>query len=548
MSTEILNFTLEEFNKVVNKPCPLVFTSSANKNIYMWYKEYQTQKRYYKIEGNLLAPYADLELYKKFGILFSNTQNTQVIDREYLLILKESDLRNLEVNIERVSSEVLPFDAIPSWYVIEKNYKNYNELLEDDFLIKDIFTNINMFCDYGDLKSAHWDREYLNERLEELKGYDVIDIIEEVDKVHGTFSKLNDTTLEDFNALVESVRSRYKANSIIIYSGENNHVYTKCAAYLHYMYGMRSYLFSTNDRRAYLRTYADLLFDEKRMLVEDQVKYLLNMPDVMVNMTSYGVFFIVKRGIKLSLSCKYMLVDDVKTESKSSVKTGSLAVNKLNIIPLQEIADLDNEDIEYIRTEHRNLLSLISKFEKLIGVKDKILDVTNTFFFETEEGTYIAYIEDYNYKLDSTVISLTPGRGNCNKTFNMLDIKNMYPITVFADYKVYLDKLNEVTKAKESGKPLKVQHIVTDNNKAFLLDFFHSNGKATLSNFNGLNFVSVGLWWREAYQFRLGLYMYLIEHMKLENIRKHSEYISVFGGRHPLLNNNLMVTEAMLRS
>lgn len=549
MATNIIrNVLYSDFEHSIKVQTKLDFSSVIYKNVYLWFKDHPDQTVISKISG-YPGSLTKLEKdeYKRFGLYINDTSvGATNIEREHIIILTLDafDSRDvLQSEIDKYIFSYLPEEKYPTYYIVEKDFNNYDDIIFYENKIKEILPYCNMLYSYGRLKTTEFTKNYIAKQLESLSDYKLIYTTDDIEKIAVEFDHFNEKSIDLFLDLEKKVLEQYDDKGIIVYTGiDQNNLYCKFAAYMKYFHAINCNM-DKSSVSMYLNYYSSMLFNRKRMLVEDQFKYLQMFPDITVKLSDFGAFLVLKKSMTVRASISYFSVEDIET---SNVSNATLDISALDIVSIKDLYNFSTSDRDIITQEHTKLLNLIKQFESKVAPEAEIFDMTNIFFFEDKGDLYIAHIDYIDVDLDASILPVAEKRSQVAIHYGIDEISSLYPVEVFDDYEPYITKVSAMIRRSNPGYEPNLDVYKCTPKLGILLSFFHTNGKRVIKIPESIDFITLGLWWEETYVIRNGLYRVLLEHIPLRNLRILSEYLSIFGGMHPWVSQQLILTEKFL--
>ena len=554
---QIIELDRDEFMKYRGKSgISSAFSESITEHIYSFYKANPNQKVFYRVR-NTGIPSIYVSTYERFGFILEDRMTLENVDREYLLIIDPYEYN--EEYIKKFCQENFPEEVSPTCFVVDKVFKDYSEFVFWTNTLESIFPNIYSLADYSKMKRSLASSQTLDERKRELYdlGLSPLDISSLIDKICADFRDGNVRTVRTLNEVERDIYLEYMANpkSVLLYEGPNTVLAGVFCAYMFYKYDICSHLDNTATK-SFVSALSDLMFDPNRMLVEDQINYLKSLPEIAVMFDPEFNFssFVYLDKSKMSCNVKLFYVD-VDSVEFGDCHSAEFDIKSLPIIPIKYEYDLTTQDISQFRKVHDKLFDLISVFENRYDRNQKLFDLTNIVFVEINGTKCIAYVEDMTLNLPVVITPIGVNLPRVESILNLSDVKGLFPINIFADFnKVLTPYVKDILIAKQSikGSPVSPRDIRAKfykHNHPFgvLLFNFNSVGDS-LINIQGYNdYLTLGLWWKEAYIYRTGLAAALSRYISLKDHRKFNKFFSVFGGPFPLFEDLLLIREEFLK-
>jgi len=130
-----------------------------------------------------------------------------------------------------------------------------------------------------------------------------------------------------------------------------------------------------------------------------------------------------------------------------------------------------------------------------------------------------------------------------NTDFGLDDISSLYPVNVIPGYKPHVAKALKVVHTHKVSRVNVYKH---QQALGMMISYFSSWGANPL-NVDNADFLTVGLWAEEPYKYRTFLLKELCRFIELQELRKQSKHISVFGGPHPQIHESFDISEYILK-
>lgn len=548
----------------------------------------------------------DKERYARFGIFFKSleleegiTTGIDTVDREYIALLNKCPgaltTEYIESTIKTFCDENLPEGASPSWFIDLNSHTEYSSVVFVLNTIRESFPRVESLIYYGELKKTAIRDESINEDIDatvkqinefnrekaitskgkyKYEDVEYLDITDEVDTIHDKFWKVNNNTIYSFVNTMDTIGAKLKPNTLVIYYGTNGDDYVSAASYLTYFFKANCFI-HTSERSKFFSRLGRMFYDPKTMLVEDRIGYLLRFPTYSFKTTDYTAAFIgtLARRVTGKIQLCSIQIDENEDFSRGVVSPESLQTildfdfNKHEILPLLDHFDLESTELNLSKASETALKKLFIGFEEVINIpRDKLVDVTNTFFVLIGGEVCIAYLEEVNLVTKSHIVvdamiegNNIAGATNLNFSIKEVDVSTYFPMEILhcnddAIKKIrfanpYFLPIQLQTKAGiEEPKQLKVVEAYKSASK-YMIPLLHYCINPMLVPVTPMPmelFHDLGMYSPYTTAYRCGGTAKLLKQLNRSMIRKESNLFSVYGGYHPATSSTLTLTEKML--
>lgn len=537
----------------------LTFSNKTNEAIYTLIRAIGSQKELQHWEDRPDISETSKKMLMRFGIIIGNPEVVDLSDRSYLLTVEADWLDDLENHCINYVANFLPEDAVPTHYAINKFISSYDELRVWDTRLKEIYPRIQSLVDYTHLTESNARQNRLDTLIQAAESVGLKPFF--LDKYMGDlleeFKTSNRRTLDKFKELEDAVLDFRKDNPNLVLMCEGpvpDHTSAVCA-YLFYKYRIPNNLPAGTHTGLYLDKVSDLLFNKNRMLVEEQLAYLKDLPRVGVSFAAQQRLSFLVLIEKYNMECK-VLIRYMDIEAPSTLIKAELNLSEIAIIPWKYEYRIDTTDVSTFRAEHDKIMKLFITFESLDSKTAKTLDMTNTCLLQIDGEKKLAVVEDISLKLPCVYTPIHNSLGKFSKVLGLSDISRVLPIDVLPGYKEHLAKpLSSIITAFEKstpGKGLAIQKEIAkfykhDHAYGTILSEFGNAGHRLLG-FSGVDdFVTIGLWWNETYRYRVALGKLLSPYLDIKASRKYTGFFSIFGGPLPMFGDLLDIREEVLK-
>lgn len=572
-----------EFNLIIGVKCNIDIATVRDKNIYNWYLTNRNQRQDYEFtnvpSGTFLE--SDINYYRRFGLNFDPSIKSVINEeRYYIIIFEESDLYNVKEHVQEYSRLNLPNNTIPTFFYINKHYDKDNiaELAQDLYKVKSVYPTLQCKNNVSLLNDINANIELINESLAEYKEYRNFNLVNITDKIVDFKELMNKTdgrdVVKEFVKLCDNIAIECDSDSLI-YTTLNDNYPLYFFAYLKYHYNLNCHV-DFAKIEMFMSVYLKQFYDKTTMLAEEQINYLLHYPTLTCKLTGYGIYANIVLSSSLTSKVSYCPISDISRTSLSSVQ---LDLSRVTVLPLLDFyglttdfnfdtvstSDLDAYTntpregtqaygvVKAIQSEHNRLKQDLIKLEQSIGLTDRVCDVFNTFIFyldddddDTSAIPMIGYMHNLDFNADTAVTQL---HGDGKIFEGHINFENFYdyiPLEFLMDSNEIEEMLieriqNSTGKTLEIQKPLKLidksaipySELYTRN---FQINPIEDWGK----------FMEIGKYCSYSKGFREGTLTAILSKVPLRNLRNKSDFISAFGGMHPLVSSQLELTGEML--
>lgn len=365
------------------------------------------------------------------------------------------------------------------------------------------------------------------------------------EKLNNKYSDSSIEFIKLFTSCIDEIMSKCEGKFLVFggdYQSRNYAMYKLILTELYVRKANCKFYVEKDDSQDFLKEFSRYVFDPDCMLVEDVVRYLMNLPDLVCELKySLSTYSLVAKK-DLNLKCMYVPLGD---RTKSNVVTKMLNVRDLRIMPFGKYYDMRTDDFyANIRTEIdcRNFLhSLYDVFEV---PHDVFLSVVNVFFFMMDGNEYVGVCLDYNF--NATCLSNMAGMGPCTVNMDLERVKKL----VYIDYclnaapiaKTYQRFLTNKQLTLNSISPLRLfsenSVLYRDyyvNNEYYFNEMSEDKVWADMPN----SVFDCGMYSPMSVKFRTGFAIPFINKLGLDNTRK---MLDSFGGLNLVTNPSIDLT------
>lgn len=207
------------------------------------------------------------------------------------------------------------------------------------------------------------------------------------------------TFIKEFKRVVDEIDSLC-TNKFIIFGGDQQtHSYFIFKLILVELYNRGSkckFYIDVYDTTEVLTQLSASVFSPESMLVEDVVKFLLNLPDLVAELKEDYLVYHLINSRHLNLKVSYAPLNSL---NKESVKSKVLRSEDMKIMPFSNYYNMCTDSFyTNIRTEKECRQFIHSLYDVFTLPNDEILSVTNVFFFIMDDVEYVGYCRAYDFK------------------------------------------------------------------------------------------------------------------------------------------------------
>jgi hypothetical protein len=553
-----IEISIEEFSRVTSGEDNIGFSNKTYLGVYNFYKNFKDQKDTYVVKG-----YNDFDtdkesVYRKFGIYLRDIPIVEE-SRSYLLIIDSSNnQKSLEERVQDYVSQYLPENVVPDYFVIDKEIKTYQEYYYWVNQLKEIYPYIAPLANYSELiKQRYKEQDISNMIVDAVSmGYYHYFIDKHIEDIAREFKSSNYATIPMVEKAEREILEEYKKNRnlILMYSGssDNDFIVASFCAYMFYKHKINSHLYIPTTQ-IYLNKVSSLMYDNLRMLAEEKINYLKNLPDVACTFNpdlslTFGVYLETRA---MSCTARIAYTDYDTLGPTSTVTRTTMNIRDIVIIPINYEVELSVKSLPRFREVHDRFFEKLVQFESICESK-AIMDLTNVFFMEVNGNKKIAHLEEINVDLPAVLYPLHKDLVKTKVNFSLEDIPKLYPLNVLGGYQRAFGRFIVEVKAayeKAIGTPLDPKMRIYQHNHAFgiMLEQLNNIGPKLLNVEEYKDFVTLGLWWEETFRFRGGLHKTMQKYMDIKKSRHYSKFYSIFGGPFALFREDLIFREEFLK-
>lgn len=379
-----------------------------------------------------------------------------------------------------------------------------------------------------------------------IKDEDKIFIINDYcKKLSENFHSSSVNFIKMFNGCIEDIMSKCEGKFVIFggdYQSEAYYIYKLILTELYIRKAKCKFYVEKDDSQDFLKEFSRRVFNPECMLVEDVVKYLVNLPDLVCQLKGPLSTYSLVLSRVLNLRCTYVPLDSM---TKSNVSTKSLNVNDIKILPFGNHYDMCTDDFyANIRTE-RECRDFIHSLYNVFDIPhDLFLSVVNVFFFIMDGVEYVGVCLDYNFK--ANCISNMSGMSACNSVLTFEDVRkfvyidyclNVVPIVktfqkMIPSKKLTLDSISPLRLFKDNSVINRIYYV---NNDYY---FSETSDNKTWSDMPSSVF-DCGMYSPMSVKFRTGFAIPFVKQLGLETTRL---MLDSFGGFNLVTNPSVELT------
>lgn len=516
------------------------FLSNVQAHIYNVISEYPNQKVWYEIDGLPVMDETSRRLYESFGLFVDSTAMSRSLDKRNYLLIVDPNVSDLEEYCRKFVQVYLPAD--PTYFVVNKEMTSYSEMVSWNNKVMELYPNILPLAEYPRLKEEYFKQGRVEEREKELTaiGKIPLNISAYAKEISDAVDSGNYITMSKILEVEKKIRPKLKKDVVLVSDNDSSDADSLLASYLFYKYEVPSHFneLGTKKMMSHLST---LMFDRNRMLVEDQFKYVHGLPDLMLMMNNDMQFLVVllKGEMKSRVTIGYIPAEGDGTFLRMETDSRELEIVSMK----DEFPFKDKGTLSY---DHGRLLDILRKLDEKVKIHDTTCNVTNSFFFEKDGTKYIAKIENWDLQLPVILVPVNHKLARTKMTLGLDSISSLYTVNLLPGFESYVTNYFREWSAR--GFSVKKWKIDKVNNPLglFMMSYSH-RGPNILSWENYFDFYTAGLWWVEPVKYRLFLVKEMSKDLDILKFRKKSDFLSAFGGPHPSLRNDFVITEEFMK-
>lgn len=375
-----------------------------------------------------------------FGIGFV-TLDSAPSDRRYLLVIPSSvNENNLAEFCEKFCTNYLPEGVTPQYFILERNISTVEER---DYWFKkvaEVFpfcTSLNSYAYLLEEQTQGRRSDKIVQELEDAKielmmiddyvkpllyGEDNIERSTNVAMVWPTVMSVTVKIVKEYRERSKSAAAKGKRLFVALRDSSNSS-FVSLMAYLFYKYNVPSYFEDFGATSVYLKGISSLCFNPSKMLMEDQILFVKEFPDITIARTDNSDY------VALTLNRDYenrgWLEGSIKVRAARFSKIDqdfdeyideTFDINEIKVLKLQDyFKSLISSDMSEIRQESSVLRSKQGRLLKLlcdisdslerdleiIGSSEKsIVDLTKILMFEYYGDIYFSYVFDWSFNFN----------------------------------------------------------------------------------------------------------------------------------------------------
>lgn len=507
--------------------------SALDNHIFNIINHFKDQKVFYGLDFVSYQPDNIKSRYATFGIILDSFDLTISENRRDCIIIIEPDWEDFEQGCKDFVNKYLPAGTTPIYFAVNKNITELDEFHYWVRKISDIYPGIQSYFTYRTLKKSRSELKVLLRMKQELLDLNLptCDISAAREALQQVFEKSNVRTLQRWQDIEAENFSKLNDSHVLYTTSEQDRFVALITAYLSYKYGCSFHL-QNSDMEQTLALYSTLMLSDQHSLAEDRIRYITELPDVLMSINE-GTQFLVLLDNRKRIDNLTITAIDVNDLDYGGLQRFDISARDISLIYLENEFDFS---VGNYYEEHSRLLDIYRKFEAKIKLNGNTINVTNSFFFELNGIKMLGYIEKINLRIPSQVIPLASEYVSAPKEIQYNDLSTLYPVSILPNYAPELGRILSIIKRKTGFTPTKLNIYKHRHALGILILRMAHNGPYTLNLSTGFDFVTVGLWYDTAVKFRSTLTKGISNYIDLTAFRADQDYLSAFGGPHPLLN------------
>lgn len=392
-------------------------------------------------------------------------------------------------------------------------------------------------------------------RLENAKAllgnkYELLLISDYCEELETYYKESSLNFIKEYERVVDEIYSKC-AGKFILFGGDyqsfSYQIFQYILAELYVRDAKCKFYVESEDSATVLSTISKTVFNPECMLVEDVVKFLLSLPTLSAEIRQDCLLFHLINNRTLYLPTSYVPMSSI---SRHKVENKKLNASTIQIVPFSNHFDMESDDFyKNIRAEHACREFIHNLYNVFEVPNDKILSVTNIFFFIKDNVEYVGYCRDYDYA--ATCISNMSGMDMSPMTLDFDHVRKLSYIDCCLDSTKIITSFKMLSPNKALNRksviPVKtfrnyspIYSIYNINNDYHYFDSAPSEITSDKywtdmphSVFN------CGMYSPMSVRFRTGLYMSLMKHLGVDKVRG---MLDSFGGFNLVTNPTLELT------
>lgn len=587
MNSIVRMISIAETKEVLEREYKINFRSSTFCQIYAILKHYGQQEFLrFSDQSSDLAHQFKLEAVKLFescGIFFEKESSDKftyydVKNRKYLLILKKEDL----VSVENLKTVIAVFcetyDVEPRnlFVVVEHFYESSVTAAEDAKVLREALPTNLVFNSFFEIK-VDVKKYQLQGNSTKVEYYNVADLFrdlsvttEDIDLDVRNAKRVLDRVIQkqhDFDNEQKQKEKQerkqlvfccdfgqadgiLKSEKSIQISAANSVVYS-IAAYCAIEFGMKFELNPFEDRQVFY--YYRKLLSRNFNYLSDYLNFVRNPIDCGFRLFDDRIYICCKnfevlqkypKKYQVSLQVRGIPFNlDTKSFTSRTTWVSDEWLSELQIVPLQEVFDLDTFDWNRAIENLKQLNKVMADAEKIFireGIYREPLNVTNTIIVKKGGLTYFTWIDKVKGEVPYLSFLYPTGSVVFQDKLQLHDLVSLY------DFKLVLDGRQLLAKFIKKG-------MVPRNNITYKLpqtasgivvtDLVASATRA--SNECGIRVSELGIWYPVTTQFRDGENAQILKCFP-NAMARQKFLLTCFGGPHNALGTTISLLNTIV--
>ena len=506
VALRVKEISVDSFLEIANRENVSGFAYLSAKMAYNIWAEYKDQKQILLVVGdkrqfisldfNLRLAAEELQNY---GV-YLQTLDAVLEFRKYLIVIPEGlhEDQLAEYCKEYVDAN-LPVGKEPTYFVLEKPVTHLDQLSYWTGKMNEIFPGCASLNSYKALQEQEEQARYqanISSALSEagIVKLDITELFNRKTTVSASASATRNTERlwPSIIELIQEVRDLYKERSaslppntrlFLTFSGKWDERKAYFCSYMFYEYSIPSYFENPSMLEAYTKGISELQFNFNKMLIEDQINYVKEFPDLSIVRAESNDFVAISlnRSIRqemdwLSGKIRVKALEVISDTEISNVPIDmSLALTDISVYKLHNyFKSLNSDDVVQIRQEAsvtgkdtqgrllKTMLMLGDALRKEGHHEDVsvqyFLDLTKILMFEYDGKLYFSYVYNWDFTFQVLLKTIDPeqptmiinvDRENLHRFLPFLSLPYKVPVilgavqNVFNEFKDAITELND---------------------------------------------------------------------------------------------------------
>lgn len=444
----------------------LEFATKYQKMVFAWYRNYPKQHKRIVIQ-NFDEPILneDADFLRRHGIIIEGKQNIGAIKREYVLIVDKKYIQDITIDnyISNYIKENIPMGNVPTSVTLYPIYSDLDSHRKDlnvvcmalyEYVVNTL--GIEALEDYttrivddkGVISVNCLDRQQtlFNEKIYDIRilesqkkhaMYGKTDVLDVTGLIVNIKTDLNRKPIKIiFKDIIDKILAVATDRTILYFNKkigtENDEIhFNNLGVFMDYKYGIPR--LEIDSFNSIIKT-TKLCFSKDRLLLSDQINYLINYPTVMVRPSLFAPqsMITVNRDIKLKV-----IMTSLNNVSESPIIYDTLSFPnskyKLLDVNSNDLFNLYKDDFDEFLNNHNQLLDVLNKFRVRLD-NNRILSLINTFFLQDESGEiFITTVDDFNFTIKGLGVNYGLDTENEVTIDNLDELSNWIPADMLTD-------------------------------------------------------------------------------------------------------------------